>query len=404
MPLVSDKPGFKALDLEGGYRYSSYTTGFNTNTWKIGLTWAPISDVRVRGSYNQAVRAPNVAELFKPVYVGLDGGTDLCATSLLYTQAQCQLTNGGKPFVSFPPPVSPAGQYNGQLGGNPQLQPETGKTANIGLVFTPSFLPSFSATVDYTDIKISNVITSYGPNLIQQTCLASGSASSPFCAVNPAPFQPGIHRDPAGSLWASPQGYTVDPLINLAKLENESIDVGLGYKATMGRAGGLRARFDGSYLEKLTTTPGIGPAYNCAGFFGPSCTPGTPKWRHRLSADWDTPLTGFSAGATWRYFGPMDNSLLDPSLPDYVGAATIAANGPPWDKHIGSVSYIDLRASYTWEKVTLRVGCNNVTDKNPPLFDTINSGGNSAFAESNTFPSMYDTAGRYLYANLTVDF
>src|SRR5262249_46319040 len=91
LPLASDKPGFKALDLEGGYRYSSYTSGFDTNTWKIGLTWAPISDIRFRGSYNKAVRAPNVAELFKPTYVGLDGGTDLCATSNLYTTAQCAL-------------------------------------------------------------------------------------------------------------------------------------------------------------------------------------------------------------------------------------------------------------------------------------------------------------------------
>ena len=68
------------------------------------------------------------------------------------------------------------------------------------------------------------------------------------------------------------------------------------------------------------------------------------------------------------------------------------------------MSYIDLRASYTWNKATLRVGCNNVTDKNPPVIDTINSGGNQQYAESNTFPGVYDVAGRYIYANLTVDF
>jgi hypothetical protein len=45
-----------------------------------------------------------------------------------------------------------------------------------------------------------------------------------------------------------------------------------------------------------------------------------------------------------------------------------------------------------------------VVDKDPPLFDTINSGGNSTFSESNTFPSQYDTAGRFLYLNVTLDF
>jgi outer membrane receptor protein involved in Fe transport len=120
--------------------------------------------------------------------------------------------------------------------------------------------------------------------------------------------------------------------------------------------------------------------------------------------DWDTPYSGLSAGATWRFFGSGTNTLLNPKSPDYVGAATIAAAGPPPDARIPTISYLDLHASYSWNTVTLRVGCNNVLDKDPPTFDTVNSGGNSAYAESNTFPSVYDVAGRYLFANLTVDF
>jgi iron complex outermembrane receptor protein len=401
MPLVSNVPGFKTLDLEGGYRYSSYTSGFNTNTWKIGLAWAPISDIRLRGSYNRAVRAPNVAELFKPTYVGLDGGTDVCATTT-YTAAQCALTNGGKPLPVYPTPPSPAGQYNGQIGGNPLLQPEVGKTINFGLVFTPTFMPGFSATVDYTDIKISQVITSYGPDLIQANCIASGNPNSVWCQTNPPPGGTGVHRDPGGTLWASPQGYTVDPLINLGQLENKGIDVGLAYNMSMGNAGRLRTRLDGGYLLKLKITPGGGAEFDCAGYFGPDCAPATPKWRHRFSADWDTPFTGFGLGATWRYFGEAKNELVHLGFPSSYSPAQIALGRP--DERLPTVSYIDLRASYTWEKYTIRVGVNNVTDKDPPLFDTITSGGNSSYAESNTYPSMYDTAGRYLYLNITADF
>ena len=404
MPIVADAPGFKALDLEGGYRYSSYTSGFNTNTYKIGLSWAPFNDLRLRGSYNKAVRAPNVAELYKPVYVGLDSGGDLCAGGgTPYTEAQCQLTNGGKPFLpgQYPTAVSPAGQYNGQIGGNPLLQPEVGKTKNFGIVFTPSFLTGFSATVDYTDIKISEVITSYGPNLIQANCIASNDPNSVWCQTNPPPGETGIHRDSGGTLWASPQGYTVDPLINLGQLENEGIDVGLAYNITMGGLGRLRTRLDGGYLLKLQITPGGGASFDCAGHFGPDCAPATPKWRHRFAADWDTPLAGFSTGVTWRYFGEANNELTSTGFPSSNPAQ--AAAGRP-DSRIPTVSYIDLRASYTWEKYTIRVGCNNVADKDPPLFDTITSGGNSTFAESNTYPSMYDTAGRYLYLNITADF
>jgi iron complex outermembrane recepter protein len=396
MPLVRNAPGFQVLDLEGGYRYSSYTSGFNTDTYKVGLTWAPIKDIRFRGSYNQAVRAPNAAELSKPTYVALDGGSDLCATGTGFSAAQCAFTNGGVPLNPFPAGKSPASQYNGQIGGNPNLQPETGKTTAVGLVFTPTFLPSLSASVDYTDIKVTNLLSSYGPAFIQSQCLAT---HSPFwCSPNPAPYMPGIHRNAAGSLWSSPDGYVIDPLVNTGGVRNKSIDVGVGYRQSIGKVGQLRARLDGTSLMNLLFTPGGGaPPYDCAGHFGNSCAPVTPKWRHRLAADWDTPVQGLGFGATWRYFGPATNTFVTPGSPDYIpGFETL-------DGRIPSMSYIDLRASYVFGKATLRVGCNNVADKDPP-FITLATAGNSTQAESNTYPGVYDMAGRYLYANLTIDF
>jgi len=401
LPLASNLPGFKSLDFEAGYRYSSYTMGFNTDTYKLGLTWSPISDVRLRAGYNRAVRVPNLAELYKPDVVELDAGTDICAAGAYSANtpanaAACALTNRGNP-IAVPTPGSPAGQYNGVLGGNPNLKPEVGVTRSAGIVLTPTFMPGFSATVDYADIKITDVITTYGPNLIQTNCILSGSATSYFCEL--------VHRDSNGTLWASPQGHTVDPLLNISGLENKSVDVGMAYLWNMGRGGRLRSRLDGTYMLNLITTPGGGvKPYDCAGFYGPSCTPFTPKWRHRFTMDWDTPVAGLSAGATWRFFGSGTNTFLEPTSPDYVGAATINKAGPPPDARIPTISYLDLRASYAWNSVTLRVGCNNVLDKDPPTIDTQNTGGNSTYAESNTFPTVYDVAGRYLFVNLTVDF
>jgi iron complex outermembrane recepter protein len=401
LPLATNLPGIKSLDFETGYRYSSYSSGFDTNTFKVGLTWSPISDVRLRASYNRAVRVPNLAELYKPPIVELDSGTDVCAAGAYSTntpanQAACALTNGGNP-IGVPTLTSPASQYNGLLGGNPNLKPEVGKTEDIGIVLTPTFLPGFSATIDYADIKISNVITTYGPNLIQKNCILSGSATSYFCQL--------VHRDPNGTLWASNQGYTDDPILNIAGLENKSIDVGLAYRFDMGGLGKLRSRLDGTYLLHLITNPGGGiTPYDCSGHFGPSCSPITPKWRHRFSVDWDTPLAGLSAGATWRFFGSGNNTLAQPGNPDYVGAAAVAAAGPPPDDHIPTISYLDLHAAYSWNNLTLRVGVNNVLDKDPPFIDTTNTGGNTTYAESNTYPSLYDVNGRYLFANFTVDF
>ena len=76
---VADLQAAEDLAVEGGYRYSKYSLGFNTNTYKLGLEWAPVRDVRMRGSFQRAVRAPNIGELFAPQAVGLDGSHDPCA-------------------------------------------------------------------------------------------------------------------------------------------------------------------------------------------------------------------------------------------------------------------------------------------------------------------------------------
>src|SRR5580658_9935026 len=127
IPIAEDKPFVQQLNLDTGYRYSSYDLGFDTNTYKFGVDFAPIQDVRLRGSFARAVRAPNVVELFLPAAVGLDGtyGTDPCATKTpVFSAAQCAKT--GVTAAQYGNiSLNPAGQYNGLLGGNTELGPET---------------------------------------------------------------------------------------------------------------------------------------------------------------------------------------------------------------------------------------------------------------------------------------
>src|SRR6185437_3152378 len=85
-------------------------------------------------------------------------------------------------------PGNPAGQYNGLIGGNPKLKPEIADTYTFGIVLTPTVLPSFSATVDLFDIKIKNLISTYGANLIVNQCVYDDNPT--FCSM--------VHRDSAG--------------------------------------------------------------------------------------------------------------------------------------------------------------------------------------------------------------
>ena len=126
------------MSIEAGYRFSDYSTGFSTDTYKAGLDWAPVDQVRFRGSYQRAVRAPNVGELFSSQSVALDGSIDPCTGTPgdppEATQAECLLTGmTAAQYLAFSPP-NPAGQYNGLLGGNPNLTPETSDTISFGVV------------------------------------------------------------------------------------------------------------------------------------------------------------------------------------------------------------------------------------------------------------------------------
>jgi outer membrane receptor protein involved in Fe transport len=403
MPLVEDKPGAKALDVDASYRYSDYSLGFNTNTFSMGLDWSPVQDVRLRGSFSRAVRAPNIVELFSVQSVGLDGNTDPCAgPTPTYSLAACERT-GVTPGEYGHILANSAAQYNGLTGGNPGLKPETALTTSIGLGFTPTFIPNFRAQIDYYDIKIENVIETIGADTILKECLTA----SLFCDD--------VHRSDIGSLWLSPAGYVVDSLANVGQLEEKGIDVDLSYAFDMGAMGKLRTGFVGTWLNTYEVTPiaaSGSTAYNCAGYFGLACSSttagaGTPvfRWRSTLRTTWSTPWDGMDVSLAWRYLSPAQLELLsyNPNIGAAAGA-TIANGGiSNTDVRIASYSYFDLTGSLKLaDRVTLRLGVNNILDKAPPVIGTTDLPSTSG--NGNTFPGVYDSLGRFFFGQLVAQF
>lgn len=390
LPLLQDQPFAKELSFETGYRYSDYTVGFNTNTYKFGVDFAPTSDVRFRASYQHAVRAPNLRELFTQRYIANDLGSDPCATSSgsppTATAAQCART--GVSAAQYGKIVgNSAGQYNGFIGGNPTLKPEASNTKSFGIVFTPTFLPAFNFSVDYFDINVKNVINSYGASYSLAQCLNTGNPQ--FCSL--------VHRDATGSLWLSTSGYVDDPTLNLGSLQTRGADFAAGYHLDAGRAGKFTFDFNGTYTASLLyqILPN-GGVYDCAGYYGNTCTTPTPKWRHRLRTTWMTPFDGVDLSMQWRH---INSVIADTESPNPLLAGPTRYE----DTKLGSRDYLDLTASWQFYKgMTARLGVNNVLDKDPPIL----AGGDfsNAFVNGNTFPQVYDTLGRYIFLNITADF
>ena len=409
LPLLQDVAFAKELSVEAGYRYSDYTVGFNTNTYKFGIDWAPTSDIRLRGSYNRAVRVPNLQELFAQKFVALDGSSDPCASSsgspARATLAQCSRIAppaglNAAQYGALGTPGNPAGQYNGQVGGTPTLKPEVADTYTFGIVLTPSILPSFNMTLDYFDIKIKNVITSYGANFIVDQCILN--AVNSFCNSTQQGQFVGVHRDDAGSIWFSPNGYVGDPLLNLGSLQTRGVDVSANYRLDMSRFGHMDFNFIGTYTGDLLTQPdpSSSATYNCAGYYGSTCGNPLPKWRHIFSDTWATPLQGFDVMARWRHINSVTSELVNPSPLLNLGAPI-----PSTMETIGSRDYLDMMFRYTYKGLTTRVGVNNLLDKDPPVIVTpLSLALPPPFFNGNTYPQVYDTLGRYLYLNITYDF
>ena len=409
LPLIDDKPFAKSLAFETGFRYSDYSIGFQTNSYKFGLEWSPVSDIRVRGSFAHAVRAPNIVELYAPQHVGLDGSSDPCANapSPTFSPEQCQAT-GLDPHLYGQVDPNPAAQYNGYFGGNPNLKPETATTKTFGIGFTPSFLPGFRAQIDYYDIKITDTISNIGPGTILNLCGNKGL----FCDL--------IHRDINGSLWVSNDGYVIDPLSNNGSLQTKGFDIELSYAFDLGRAGKLRTSLVGTkanayYVVPLQSHPETG--FDCIGYYGNTCGAPNYKWRHTMNATWMTPWHGTDVTVSWRYFGKatVDGLSTNPNL-SVDGSTNPAAclqtdsTGAPipglycisnTDAHLKAWSYLDLSASFQVnDKTTMRIGINNVLDKDPPIIGSSNLGGGNG----NTWPSYYDALGRYIFGQVSVQF
>jgi outer membrane receptor protein involved in Fe transport len=401
IPLISDRPFFEQLEFRAGYRYSRYDVAdnhFSTDTYKFEAEWAPVRDIRFRGSYNRAVRAPNIVELFSAQSVSLAGSTDPCAgvidanpntVSPTASAAQCALTGvSAAQYGNIND--NPAEQYNGLLGGNPDLVPEIADSYTLGVVLQPRFLPRFALTVDAFDIRIKDTIGTIGADVIINQCLAT--ADPFFCSrVNRAPG--------SGSLFLTPNGFITDLNANVGSLTTRGIDINGSYTQPLGGMGSLALSFVGTYLDELIVTPLEGISYNCAGLFGPSCGTPNPKWRHKARVTFTAP-NGIGLSAQWRHFSKVTNDLLESDTDLCPNPAGCAGNAGVGSSGIKAQNYLDLvLTARIGDHYNFRLGVNNIMDRIPPTLVTP-----APFGNGNTYPQVYDALGRYVFAGVTLDF
>jgi len=243
IPLLKDLPLVQDLTLATAGRYTKYSTFDAVESWKLGLDWHLNSMFHVRATESVDIRAPNLNDLYQPAGISSTGFTDLLTNTVNNTQLQTS--------------------------GNPNLTPEIARTATLGIVFTPSFIPNFNLSLDYYSTKMRDAITgiSYNNTAIQNLCLASApNYTSNFCTLAVRPIT--NPSDPNYKTAANFPSKIFNSPLNAASTEIQGYDIESNYAWSLADAmpwlpGRFNARFLGSIQPTNTTVnvPGTVPQW-----------------------------------------------------------------------------------------------------------------------------------------------
>ncbi|MES1984864.1 MAG: TonB-dependent receptor [Pseudomonadota bacterium] len=351
-------PIFKGMDFNGAFRITDYSTSGTVKTWKAGLTWQAIDDIKFRGTVSRDIRAPNLSELFAP-------GTGRTNT------VNVPQANG----------TVAANQFNESTVGNANLRPEVAKTYGAGVIVTPTFLPGLALSVDYYDITLKDAISSLTAQTLTDQCyLQNIAAACTFISTT-------------GGRGVTTPGLAVTSIeikpTNFVSVKTRGIDFEASYRRPA-FGGNITLRALASRALELTTKNGVTLDTDSAG----ENTGSLPDWTYRLTAGYDNDSIAFQFVGRGVSGGVYNNNYVVCSTDCPVSTAdnrTINRNKIP------GAFYLDFNTSYSFEvsnaKMQAFISIRNILNTDP-----VNVGngptGNNTPAYPQTNRSLYDVLGR----------
>lgn len=362
VPLLFDRFLADELTLDLAARISDYSTVGVTTTWRANLLWAPVQDLRIRTGISEAVRAPNITELFGPETGTTFRPVDPCDASQINairatnpelasnTQSNCVAyfaTIGLDPFdasgnYSFADPLTAA--FGGVVGGNIELTEETAKTLTLGFVYTPAMLSGLNMTVDYWRIELEDAINAVSGQNIADGCYTGGSLNEQFCQLLTR------NTDP-NSIFFGGFNFMKSTDINFAKREAAGVDFAVGYAFDLGEHS-FTAKVAGTRLQNLkdfTNPLDINDVNDRLE------ETRNPKWAGNLNVSWE--YDALRLGWQTQYYGKQ---LLRFAAKDtYLSLYGDSVMMPSSMVH-------NLNASYQLStEMLIYGGVNNISDEKP---------------------------------------
>ena len=423
IPLLEDKKGAQHLNLELGYRYSDYELQGGVGTYKALIDWGITDTLRFRGGRQLATRAPNIAELYQANTQSwsVTIGGEPCSTNNIgiafganpnvnpdaaQVQALCSQLIGPVASQYYSP--TQQAQINPVVWlpfvdatGNPAVDPEEAKTLTAGFVWSPDRLSGLNLTVDYYDIKITDMISVEGALTVYEKCLSAASNPT-YDPQNPACLK--IHRNPVtGTATTTTVSY-----VNAAFAEVSGVDLTADWRKDMaGGNFGLNFMIS-SLIKEETQDTANAVVVDWKGSLGPTASTSLNNgaFDYRTFTTLNYGRNAWNLALRWRHLPTaIDaaqaaiNSNIDAGLtPPGTEATTLGAQK--------SYDVFDLSGTFDFgERSTLRFGIDNLFDELP-----VCTGGRSA-ADPHPAPcggeteaGFYDILGRSFYAGVKVSF
>lgn len=382
IPILSQVPGAYKLNLTVGDRYSRYSSFGNTNNNEFKLEWQPIRDLLLRGSVEEIFRAPDIDEEFAP----------LTYTSPYITSDPCDgyTGNPGNPAcvnvptdgsfmnASVQQDVETSIHQAGAKVADFPIKPETGKSFDIGAVYSPTWANGLTVSADVWHIYLDNLITNIGIENLLNLC---SQGQTVYCRF--------IHRYPSGPQQGQLSVDTIEPTGNMGNIQTGGVDLSGDYRLTTNSIGRFNFNLNATYLRyyDAKTAPNV-PVYHFAGHYEnlgsaqASACPGVgeclfPRWRIDSFVEWN--LDNWSAMWRIRYISGFRMGSPDPTQDTHPAGSHL----PGFYIDYGSNLYHDVTVSYDLDSLSSRVsvGVNNVFDRQPPLLysNNVDNGNTDAF-------------------------
>jgi outer membrane receptor protein involved in Fe transport len=357
VPLAKDATWAKSLDLNAAARAVKYDTG-TYYTWKVGAEYEPIDSVRLRGVASRDVREANLADRYAGIFQAQSSFSDPNANGASKTARS--LTSG-----------------------NPNLAPEIGRTYSAGVVFQPTFLPGFNASVDWYKVSITGAIGSLSIQQIVNLCFAGNQDACSRLTATPG---------------ATNQFDFVNAPINLAKEDTKGLDLEASYRLNLedlvsGTSGVFTFRGLATHFLNYTVDSGI-PSSLIVERTG---TTALPDWRYSFAVNYSNGPLSLSATVRGITDGVTNNNAIQCSS----GCPASTTERTTYDDiYAPAARYLDLATTFKFGpdgQFSLFANVRNVFNKDPAIIPA----GPTGYQSWTNYPisaGQYDVLGRVFSA------